>query len=329
MKPNRTWVFLPILLLLVINGCAAPRISLLAGDSVPLTEYTLEGTQKPKVVVIPVRGKIDDDPKMGLLQEKPSMLQEFVAQLRKAEQDDQVGAVLLKIDSPGGSVTASDLLYHEIAAYKKRTGNKVVAVLMNVAASGGYYMALPADHIIAHPTTITGSVGVIFLQPKVTGLMEKIGVGVDVSKSGKNKDMGSPFRKTTADERVMFQELTDRLAKRFLDLVKQHRKLDQNALAEVATARVYLADEALERKLVDQIGYLNDAVEKARALAGLPPDSKVVVYRRTEYPNDTVYNTRTSREGSQRVSLVDLDLPASMSDLQAGFYYLWPAAAGQ
>lgn len=257
------------------------------------------------------------------------MLQEFVAQLRKAEEDDQVRAVVLKIDSPGGSVTASDLLYHEIAEFKSRTGKKVVAALMNVAASGGYYMALPADRIVAHPTTITGSVGVVFLQPKVTGLMEKIGVGVDVSKSGKNKDMGSPFRKTTPDEEIMFQELTDRLARRFLDLVQQHRKLDTNALAEVATARVYLADEALERKLVDRIGYLNDAILMAKELAGLPREAKVVVYRRTEYPDDTVYNTRTSWNGSRQMSLIDLPLPASMSELQAGFYYLWPAAAGQ
>ena len=329
MKINRSWILLPLLIWLVFSGCAAPRITLVTGDSVPLREVTLEGTEKEKVVVIPVRGKIDDNPKVGLFQEKPSMLQEFVAQLRKAEQDEQVRAILLKIDSPGGSVTASDLLYHEIAALKNRTGKKVVAVLMNVAASGGYYMALPADYIIAHPTTLTGSVGVIFLQPKVTGLMEKIGVGVDVSKSGKNKDMGSPFRQTTPDEKIMFQQLTDRLAKRFLDLVRKHRKLDKQALAEVATARIYLADEALDRKLVDQVGYLNDAVDKARNIAGLSPESRVVVYRRSEYPNDTVYNTRTSWEGGQGMSLVELDLPASMSDIQAGFYYLWPAAAGQ
>ena len=329
MKSYRSWIVMPILLMLFISGCATPRIALVSGDAIPLREYILQGTQKGKVVVIPVRGKIDDNPKRGLLQDKPSMLQEFVAQLRKAEKDDQVRAVLVKIDSPGGSVTASDLLYHEIAAFKDRTGKKVIAAMMNVAASGGYYMALPADHIIAHPTTVTGSVGVLFLQPKVTGLMDKVGVTVDVSKSGKNKDMGSPFRKTTPDEEIMFQQLTDRLAKRFLDLVQRHRKLDQKAMAEVATARVYLADEALGRKLVDQIGYLKDAIAKAQELAGLPPDSKVVVYRRTEYPDDTVYNTRTSWKGGRGISLVDLELPAAMNNLQAGFYYLWPAAVGQ
>ena len=328
MNQHRSWILLPLLLLMFV-GCAAPRITLVSGDSIPLKEYTLEGTAKEKILVIPVRGTIDDDPKPGLLQEKPSMVQEFVAQLRKAEKDQQVRAVLLKIDSPGGSVTASDLLYHEISAFKNRTGKKIVVVMMNVAASGGYYMALPADHIIAHPTTITGSVGVVFLQPKVTGLMKKIGVDVNVSKSGKNKDMGSPFRATTPEEKILFQQLTDRLAKRFLDLVRQHRTLDKKTLAELATARVYLADDALKRRLVDQIGYLSDATDKSKELAGLPPDARIVVYRRSEYPNDTVYNTRTSWDGGRPLSLVDLQLPASMTELQPGFYYLWPAAVGR
>ena len=95
---------------------------------------------------------------------------------------------------------------------------------MNVAASGGYYIALPADYILAHPTTITGSIGVLFLQPRITGLMGKIGVDVDVNKSGKNKDMGSPFRASTVEEKKIVQGLTDKLGQRFLDLVKEHRE---------------------------------------------------------------------------------------------------------
>jgi protease-4 len=127
------------------------------------------------------------------------MVQEFVSQLRLAEKDKKIKALLLKIDSPGGSVIASDIVYNEILAFKKRTGAKVVVAMMGVAASGGYYISLPADTIVAHPATITGSIGVIFFRPKVTGLMGKIGVGVEVNKSGKNKDIGSPFRQTTAE----------------------------------------------------------------------------------------------------------------------------------
>jgi len=323
------FLLLTAALSLIAFGCATPRITLIGDDSVPLKEYTLQGTEKGKVLVIPVKGKISDDPKLGLLQEKPSLVQEFISQLRKAEKDDQIRAVILKIDSPGGSVTASDILYHEIAEFKKRSGKKVVAALMNTAASGGYYIALPADKIVAHPTTLTGSIGVIFLQPKVTGLMEKIGVGVDVNKSGKNKDMGSWFRPTTAEEKKLMQALTDRLGQRFLKLVQQNRELNKKTLTEIATARVYLAEDALQLKLVDQIGYLGDAIATAKDLAGLPPDARVVVYRRVQYPNDNLYNPRTSWQGGRRLTLMDLELPVSMRDLGTGFYYLWPSALGE
>lgn len=322
---NRGLFILVFALLLVATGCATPQITLVSGDAVPLKEYTLQGIAKEKVLVIPVKGKISDEPKLGLLSKKPSMVQEIVSQLRKAEKDRKVRAVLLKIDSPGGSVTASDLLYHEIAEFKKRTGTKVVVAMMNVAASGGYYIALPADFILAHPTTLTGSVGVIFLQPKVTGLMEKIGVGVDVNASGKYKDMGSPFRVTTEEERKILQDLTDELGRRFLDLVQENRRLSKKELAGVATARIYLADEALQLRLIDQVGYLSDAVSKAKNLAGLSPDAKVIVYRRVEYPNDTMYNTRITAESGK---LINLELMGVSSDIHAGFYYLWPSAAG-
>ena len=316
-------------LLILATGCATPKITLVSGDAIPLKEYTLQGTQKGKVLVIPIKGKISDNPKLGLLSKKPSMVQEVVSQLRKAEKDSRVRAVLLKIDSPGGSVTASDLLYHEITEYKKRTGAKVVVAMMNIAASGGYYIALPADFIVAHPTSITGSVGVIFLQPRISGLLEKIGVGVDVKTSGKYKDMGSMFREESEAEREILQDLTDQLGKRFIELVRTNRNLDEKALAETASARIFLADEALALRLIDQVGYLSDAITKAKDLAGLPPDAKVVVYRRIEYPNDTLYNTRITAGSDQKLTLVDIDLMKAAGDMQAGFYYLWPTAAGE
>jgi protease-4 len=317
-------ILLAVLFALVI-GCA-PRIVLLGDQTQPLREFTLQGAEKEKILVITVRGNISNEPEQELLGKKPSMVQEVVSQLRQAERDDQVKAVLLKIDSPGGSVTASDVLYHEIAAFKSRTGSKVVASMMDMATSGGYYIALPADHIVAHPTTLTGSVGVIFYQPKVDGLMEKIGVGVDVSKSGKNKDIGSPFRPSTEEEKRILQGLTDKLGQRFLDLVKKHRGIEGQDLDEVATARVFLGEDAKNLGLVDELGYLSDALKKTKSLAGLPQDARVVVYRRTEYANDNLYNPATTWEGGRYPALVDLGLPASMSHLSTGFYYLWPSA---
>jgi protease IV len=308
-----------------ITGCTAPKIRLFPSQADPLEEYTLEGKGSQKILVIQMRGIISNAPREGIIRTKPSMVQEVVSQLRLAEEDDNVKAVILKIDSPGGSVTASDILYNEIAGYKNRTKAKVLVAMMGVAASGAYYIALPADYIQAHPTTLTGSIGVIFARPKVTGLMQKIGVDVEVNKSGADKDMGSPFRPTSTAEKKIFQELTDQLGDRFVNLVASHRNLEPEAIAQISTARVYLANEALELGLVDQIGYLENAVAEAKKLAGLEEDARVIVYRRTEYPDDNIYNTST-RYGDGKVSLISMELPGSLSQVQTGFFYMWPAA---
>ena len=164
--------------------------------------------------------------------------------------------MLLEINSPGGSTTASDILYHEIQRFKETTNVKVVAAFMDVAASGGYYLALPSDLIVAHPTAVTGSIGVVMVTPKVAGLMDKIGVAVEVNKSGSEKDMGSPFRASTPEEQRILQELIAGLGARFLSLVAKHRGMDSAALAGISTARVYSSEEALGLKLVDRIGYV-------------------------------------------------------------------------
>jgi len=312
----------------LVSGCSAPQIKLFPDSTEPLQEFILEGTEEGKVLLIPIRGIISDEPRLGFVRSQPSMIQEIVSQLRLAEKDEEVKAVLLKIESPGGSATASDLLYHEIDAFKERTGAKVVVAMMDIATSGAYYASLSGDFILAHPTTITGSIGVMFLGPKLTGLMEKIGVDIEVHKSGKNKDMGSPFRQTTAEEGNIIQDLTNELARRFLTLVAEHREIDKKALEEIAAGRVYLATEALQLRLVDQIGYLSDALLYAKKLAGLPVDSKVVVYRRTEYPNDNLYNTSTMQYTCSAFSIIDVALPSSLASLSSGFYYLWPPGVG-
>ena len=315
-----------VVLVLFLIGCEAPKVRIFPSHSDPLKEYTLQGKEMGKVLVIPIRGIISDAPRRQFITTWPSMVQEIVSQLRKAEDDPEVKAVLLKIDSPGGSVIASDLIYNEIMAFKQRKKAKVVAAMMGVAASGGYYIALPADFILAHPTTVTGSVGVLFLNPNVSGLMEKIGVDVNVSKTGDNKDMGSPFRQATEEEQGIIQDIVDRLGAQFLDHIAEHRKLEPNRLKEISSARIYLADDALKLGMVDSIGYLDEAVSRAKKLADLPEDAKVVVYRRTEYPDDNLYNTSLSRYEGRSPSIISLELLPSFSKLQTGFYYLWQAA---
>jgi protease-4 len=316
-----------LLVLALLTACAGPQIKLFTEANEPLKEFTIEGSGADKILLIPVRGLISDSPREGLVTTRPSIVQEVVSQLKKAEKDKRIKAVLLKVNSPGGTGTGSDILYHEILTYKERSKVKVVVSMMDMATSGGYYMSLPADEIMAHPTTITGSVGAIFIQPKAMGLMGKIGLGVDVQKSGKNKDMGSPFRESTAEEQKLLQATVDSLGDRFVSLVRKHRKLDPKALEEMTTARIFTAEAALKLGLIDRIGYLGDAVKETKKLAGLPDDARVVVYRREEYPDDNLYNIATAASGDGRLSLVNVELPEALS-LKAGFYYLWPGAIG-
>mgnify|MGYP000060690325 CR=1 FL=1 len=238
----RKWFpIVAVVTVLFLIGCQGPKIRLFPSAEDPLQEYTLQGDATGKVLVIHVRGTISDVPRRRIVSTRPSMVQEVVSQLRKAEKDAEIKAVLLKINSAGGSATASDILYNEIVAFKEKTAAKVVVAMMDVAASGGYYISLPADYILAHPTTITGSVGVLFIRPDVAGLMDKIGVEVEVSKTGINKDMGSPFRQATAEEKQIIQNMIDRLGQRFLDRIAKHRRIDSQRLKDIATARIFMA----------------------------------------------------------------------------------------
>ncbi|MEW6670434.1 MAG: signal peptide peptidase SppA [Thermodesulfobacteriota bacterium] len=319
-------VIFMLLLAAGATGCT-PKIKLFPDAADPLREFTVSGAGKEKVLMIPITGVLSDASR-GTITDKPSVVQEVVSQLQLAEKDKEIRAVVLKINSPGGSVTASDILYHEISAFKKRSGVKVVAAMMDVAASGGYYISLPADHILAHPTTLTGSVGVIMLMPKVKELMDKIGMGVDIHKFGKNKDMASPFRPATVEENKLLQDLTDDLGNRFIMLVKTHRKPTGDHLALTATARIFSAGEAKEIGLIDSVGYLSDAFLQAKKLSGLAEDARVVVYRRSEHANDNIYNTATGRSDDLNVSLINLNLLPAAASLAPGFYYLWLPGTG-
>lgn len=326
-RPTRTARFSALLRLaacltacLALTGCS-PSINIFGGPASPYKEQTLSGSGSAKILLVSVDGLISERTREGLLRTRPSAVEDIAAQLKLARQDPDIKALVLKVDSPGGTTTASDIIHHELMAYKAETKVKMVAALMGLGTSGGYYVALPADHIAAHPTTITGSVGVVFLTPRVAGLLEKIGVGVDVSKSGAHKDMGSPFRKPTPEETRLVDAMVAAQAARFLDLVQERRRLAPADLRTVATARVFTAAEAKELGLVDSIGYMEDALATAASLAGLPRDARVVAYRRRPGPNPTYYQP-AAEGGDQRPALIHLGLD-SLLPPQAGIYSLW------
>jgi protease-4 len=322
---KKVFILAALCTLFLLNSCSAPRINILDSTEDPLREFTLEGKGKEKILMIPVNGMISASPKTGLLSSKPGIVEQVVAQLNKARSDSQIKAVILKINSSGGTVTASDMLYHEIVSYKEKTGNKISVIMMDTAASGAYYISLPADLIMAHPTTLTGSVGVIFMRPKAVGLMGKIGLDVEISKSGKNKDMGSPFRESSHEEKILMQSTVDQFARRFTGLVRQHRKMDAKQLNTVSTARVFTADEALRLNLIDKIGYVNDVVQDTRKMAGIDEDARVVVYRRQSIPDDNYYHTPGASAENVHLSAIHIALP-DILQAGAGFYYLWPGA---
>jgi protease IV len=213
---------------------------------------------------------------------------------------------VLRINSPGGTVSASDLIHHEIAAFKKEHHLPVVACFMGLAASGGYYVAQAADAIVAHPTGITGSIGVVAMKLNVKGLMEKVGLDSDVVMRGEWKDFWSPFRPATPEEKRMMQEIIDDFYERFLTVVAQGRGLPHAEVKRLADGRIYTARQAKDLGLVDRVGYLDDALDLAKAKAGID-EARVVLYH---------------RPGSYRPTIYSL-----APELLAGgpqFLYLWP-----
>jgi len=309
---------------LIVCGCVNTQIKLFTDAEDPLLEFVLEGKAREKLLIIPIKGFISSSPERDFMRNNAGMVQDVVSQLKLAREDKYVKSILFLIDSPGGTATASDILYNEIKSFKEETGIKVVACFMNVAASGAYYISLPADAIIAHPTSITGSIGVIFMRPKFDGLMEKIGIGMEVNKSGKNKDMGSPFRKTTKQEDQLLQELVDDLGNRFKNLVKTHRNIKEKYQDDIFSARIFIANEAKKMGLIDEVGYLKDSIKRAKYLASIPEDSQIIVYRRTEYPNDNIYNiTNSNMLHNKNISLFNIELLNKFNKLDTGFYYMW------
>jgi len=276
-------------LLLSVFGCITVKVSIFE-EPEPLKEKVVSGYARDKILLMDISGLIMEGPRRpwfslaGVMD--PSRVKE---ELEKAAKDRRIKAIVLRINSPGGTVSASDMIHHEIAAFKKEHNMPVVACLMGLAASGGYYAAQAADAIVAHPTGITGSIGVVAMKLNVKGLMEKLGVDSDVVKSGEWKDFWSPFRPASPEERRMMQAIIDDFYGRFLTVVAQARHLPQQEVKRLADGRIYTAQQAKDLGLVDRLGYLDDALELAKAKAGIE-EARVVLYYRPGSYRPTIYS---------------------------------------
>ncbi|OGD28970.1 MAG: hypothetical protein A2028_03835, partial [Candidatus Aminicenantes bacterium RBG_19FT_COMBO_59_29] len=233
----------PILIVIVLAaaGCAV-RVDFL-GESRMQEVLLLKSTAREKVLVVDVEGMISSMEPGSVFNREGDVLSRVYARLQMAAEDKLVRGIILRLDTPGGDVTSSDILYREVLKFRKKTGLPVVALMMGVAASGGYYVASACDAIIAHPSTITGSIGVISLFPDVEGLLSKVGVQVQVIKSGDLKDAGSPFRNLSEQEQRLFQGIIDELYERFLEVIHEKRKdtLSLEEIRQLADGRVYTA----------------------------------------------------------------------------------------
>ena len=198
-------------------------------------------------------------------------------------------AVVLRVNSPGGTVTASDLMYEIVTDFREKSGKPVVASTQETAASGGYYVSCAADKIVAHPTSVVGSIGVIFSTFEFAQMMEKVGVRNEAIKSGPLKDMGSPFKALRPDERQVMQAMVDDYYARFVEIVRTRRNItDADKLKLVTDGRVFTGTRAVELGLADQAGSLERrARPRPRARQG--PGAKAVIYKRPYGYGGSIY----------------------------------------
>lgn len=281
-------ILFALLLCCCLSGCAFVKVNVAAQPG-ELEEHVVEGKGRAKIALVDISGVIAGSP-LGLdrLRQEPSLVARLKEELQRIGEDDAVVGLVVRIDSPGGSVTASDILYHELRSVREKRKIPVVACILDQGFSGGYYAALAADEIVVHPTSVVGGVGVIAFKFNVAELLDKWGIGVGTVKSGPLKDFWSPLRESRPEEVALMQGITDRLHERFLGLLQESRHLTPEALATVATGRIFDAGQAKELGLADSIGYLEDAVAHVRKRAGVT-EARVILYRRSQAFAGNIY----------------------------------------
>jgi protease-4 len=307
-----------VLLALAAAGCITLNIP--GGKPGDLKETVIEGERGPKVALIEIEGLLRETGKplpLGLGREE-SPVARVRAQLDKAAKDRAVKAVVLRIHSPGGTATASEIIYGEIQRFKSKKPVPVVAQLVGIATSGAYYAAMAADSVYANPTTVTGSIGVIFVSVNVSGLMEKLGLADQTLTTGPYKDVGSPLRPMSPEDRALMQGVLNDLYRRFVQVVAAGRpQLPAARVAELADGRIYSATQAQANGLIDGVADLPGTIDEVRHRAGLE-EVRVVTYHRKREWRENLYTLSPNLEtlAVNPTALLDL-LPAPT------FAYLW------
>lgn len=278
----------------------------------------------PTIALLDVDGLLLNQDFTGPLSMGENPVALFREKLDAIAADPNVKAVVLRINTPGGSVTATDILWHDLQQFRARTQLPVLACLLDVAAGGGYYLATAADVIVAHPTSVTGGIGVILNLYNLRELLSQFNITPQEIKSGKHIDMGTSLRNLPDETRKLLESMANEYHQRFIDLVKQARPRLDPKQESIWDGRVFTARSALALGLIDQIGYLDDAVGLARQLSKC--DQAVpVLYRRANDPARSLYAV------TPNVPLQATFLPVSVPGMDRAklptFLYLWQPEA--
>jgi protease-4 len=323
-----------------LAGCGGRTIRL---DLVPVGEGLEEKTVETadahlfttdKIAMITVSGLIANMKTSGILSSSPNKVSDFREALDACAKDPAIKAVVLRINSPGGTVTASHMTYQDVLNFKKKTGKPVVTCMMDVCASGGYYLSCASDYRVAYPTTITGSIGVIIETVNINGTLKKIGVATEAVKSGPNKDMVSPFKPPPKDmdaplsdaDRALLQDVVNEFYAGFKAVVKAApNKVADADWDRLTDGRVVTGKEAARVGLIDQVGDLDTAINKAKQLAHID-HAKIVVFTRRDDTHGSIYAANPGTGNTQpQVNLLNLNL--DLGDLiphgQSEFLDLW------
>ena len=306
-------------LLCTMLGAGCISINLPPTGKGPLAETVVYGKSGPKILMADVSGTITTRGESGNFglggHESPTA--RFREEIERALDDDDIAALLLRIDSPGGTVIASEMLYREVRRFKEKTKRPVIAQMTGAGTSGAYYVAMAADEVRAYPSTVTGSIGVIIAGLNFSGLMDRFGVANQTITTGPFKDTGSPLRPMRPEERAQLESVARDLFGSFLDVVQAGRpKLTRARIEELADGRIYSANQALAVGLIDAIGDLPEAVEATKAAAGIQGPARVVVYHRPgEEPENLFWARTPALPEAQALDWAQLPDPA--------FLYLW------
>jgi protease-4 len=330
------YLLLLAMLPLSLGGCINLPLGLMGNNRGKVGLEEIEPAKgiltRDEVLMIPLVGMVREGSFESHIGEEPGMLVALKDRLTAARDNRHLKAVILRIDSPGGTTTAADLIYRELMKFKEEKKVPVIAMMTDTAASGGVYIAMAADEIYALPSTVTGSIGAIMMLPGLQGLSQKIGFEMRVVKSGKNKDIGSPWGAMTAEQRAIFQKLIDDFYHRFYKLVLDSRKshgMTDELLRPVADGRIMDAQTALSAKLIDGIKYPDEVIARAKELAGVQ-DARVVSYeypfnyRGHIYAQSGVSGPRAENANGGDINLLKLDMQNPLEMLAGGqFYYMW------